>query len=195
MKALKETGRPVLATRLKPEAVALLKEKLPEAEIDELARTAVIRQGIEPLDAGSLLIVCAGTCDLPVAYEAKTTAEVCGCATELLPDVGVAGLHRLLSNKERLEKASVIIAVAGMEGALPSVVAGLVSCPVIAVPTPVGYGASFEGLAALLAMLNSCAQRRYGGQHRQRLRRGLRRRENDALHGEIRGRFKNTASG
>lgn len=156
MEALKAGGRPVLATRLSPECVATVKAKFPEAEIDPMARTAAIRQGLEKIGGGYVLIATAGTSDLPVALEAKVTAELCGCETKLLADAGVAGIHRLLSEKGQLEKAAAIIAVAGMEGALPSVVAGLVSCPVIAVPTSVGYGASFGGVTALLAMLNSC---------------------------------------
>ena len=102
-------------------------------------------------------MVCAGTSDIPVAEEAQVTAEVMGNEVDAINDVGVAGIHRLMSNRERLMEARVVVVVAGMEGALPSVVGGLVSCPVIAVPTSVGYGASFNGLAALLAMLNSCA--------------------------------------
>ena len=105
----------------------------------------------------SIAVICAGTSDLPVAEEAKVTAEVMGNEVETIYDVGVAGIHRLLSNQERFEGARVIICCAGMEGALPSVVGGLVSVPVIAVPTSVGYGASFHGLAALLGMLNSCS--------------------------------------
>jgi len=106
---------------------------------------------------GTVMVLCAGTSDLPVAEEASRTAELLGNHVERLVDVGVAGLHRLMEHTEALRRARVIIVVAGMEGALPSVVAGLVACPVIAVPTSVGYGASFGGLAALLAMLNSCA--------------------------------------
>ena len=156
MEALKAGGRPVLATRISPECAKAVRAKFPEAEIDPLGRTATIRQGIEKLDGGYVLVATAGTSDLPVALEAKVTAELCGCETKLLADAGVAGIHRLLSEKGQLEKAAAIIAVAGMEGALPSVIAGLVPCPVIAVPTSVGYGASFGGVAALLAMLNSC---------------------------------------
>ena len=157
MKVLKESGRPVLATRITPTAIEAIKAQFPEAEIDSLARTASIRQGVDPIGGGFVLVATAGTSDLPVALEAKTTAELCGCETRLLADAGVAGIHRLLSEKGQMEKASIIIAVAGMEGALPSVIAGLVACPVIAVPTAVGYGASFGGVAALLSMLNSCA--------------------------------------
>jgi len=106
---------------------------------------------------GTIAVVCAGTSDIPVAEEAQITAEVMGNQVETIYDIGVAGIHRLMSNRERLAQARVIVVCAGMEGALPSVVGGLVSCPVIAVPTSVGYGASFHGLAALLGMLNSCA--------------------------------------
>jgi NCAIR mutase (PurE)-related protein len=106
---------------------------------------------------GKIAVVCAGTSDIPVAEEAQITAEVMGNEVEAIHDIGVAGIHRLMSNRERLTEARVVVVCAGMEGALPSVVGGLVSCPVIAVPTSVGYGASFHGLAALLGMLNSCA--------------------------------------
>jgi NCAIR mutase (PurE)-related protein len=106
---------------------------------------------------GKIAVVCAGTSDIPVAEEAQVTAEVMGNEVEAIHDIGVAGIHRLMSNRERLTEARVVVVCAGMEGALPSVVGGLVSCPVIAVPTSVGYGASFHGLAALLGMLNSCA--------------------------------------
>ncbi len=156
MEALKASGRPVLATRISMDCAKAVGTRFPEAEIDPLAHTAAIRQGVDSLGGGYVLVATAGTSDLPVALEAKTTAELCGCETKLLADAGVAGIHRLLSEKGQLEKAAAIIAVAGMEGALPSVIAGLVSCPVIAVPTAVGYGASFGGVAALLAMLNSC---------------------------------------
>ncbi len=110
-----------------------------------------------PKRAGFIAVVCAGTSDLPVAEEAAVTAEIMGNRVERVHDVGVAGLHRMLARLELLQSANVIVAVAGMEGALPSVIAGLVSKPVIAVPTSIGYGASFGGIAALLAMLNSCA--------------------------------------
>jgi hypothetical protein len=106
---------------------------------------------------GRIAVVCAGTSDMPVAEEAQITAEVMGNEVETIFDIGVAGIHRLISNRERLSEARVVVVCAGMEGALPSAVGGLVSCPVIAVPTSVGYGASFHGLAALLGMLNSCA--------------------------------------
>ena len=131
--------------------------KFPNAQYDELAKTIVLQQKEIPASETVIPIVTAGTADLPVATEAKVTAEIMGQRTELICDVGVAGLHRLFGHLEKLQNANIVIVVAGMEGALASVVGGLVSCPVIAVPTSVGYGASFEGLSALLTMLNSCA--------------------------------------
>ena len=118
-------------------------------------------------------MVCAGTSDLPVAEEAAVTARLMGNTVEVIADVGVAGIHRLLAQKESLQSARVLIVCAGMEGALPTVVAGLVNAPVIAVPTSVGYGASFGGVAALLGMLNTCSPERLSGEHRQRIRRRL----------------------
>ena len=129
----------------------------PTARYNELGRTITVSQSAEDTGAPGILVVSAGTSDLPVAEEAAETALMMGNQPERLYDVGVAGLHRLMSNHEKLLGARVIIVVAGMEGALPSVVGGLVDCPVIAVPTSIGYGASFGGLAALLGMLNSCA--------------------------------------
>ena len=123
----------------------------------DVAHIAIVGEVPEPDGAGEVVIACGGTSDIYVAEEAALTAEMLGNKVVRLYDVGVAGIHRLLSHAEQFARAQVIVAVAGMEGALPSVVAGLVSCPVIAVPTSVGYGASFDGLAALLAMLNSCA--------------------------------------
>lgn len=157
MARLAQGPGPVLGTRAGPEHYARVREVVPEASYSELAR--VIRIECEPLPKrpGRILVVCAGTADLPVAEEAALTAEVMGNRVERLADVGVAGLHRLLAHVELLQAVSVLVVVAGMEGALPSVVGGLVRRPVIAVPTSVGYGASFGGLAALLAMLNSCA--------------------------------------
>ena len=131
--------------------------KFPKVRYERQARAIVLEQKRLTASKTVLPIVTAGTADLPVAAEAKVTAEIMGQRTELICDVGVAGLHRLLGHTAKLQKANVIIVVAGMEGALASVVGGLVSCPVIAVPTSVGYGASFEGLSALLTMLNSCA--------------------------------------
>jgi NCAIR mutase (PurE)-related protein len=153
-----ERGDGLLVTRLAPEAAAPLAERLPGLELNELARTAYLPPSDPPpAGRGTVLVVTAGTSDLPVAEEAAVTAQVMGNCVARLTDVGVAGLHRLLARREELGSAAVIIVVAGMDGALPSVVGGLVRVPVIAVPTSVGYGASFHGLAALLTMLNSCA--------------------------------------
>jgi NCAIR mutase (PurE)-related protein len=127
------------------------------AEFHPLSGVIAIRRNREIVGQGAILVVAAGTSDIPVAEEAAVTAEIMGNRVETVYDVGVAGLHRLLEHREKISAARVIVCVAGMEGALPSVVAGLVAAPVIAVPTSVGYGASFGGLAALLAMLNSCA--------------------------------------
>ena len=150
-------GHSVLVTRATPEAYAAVRAIVPDAVYHETARAIVASRGEIAAGTGTVLVVCAGTSDLPVAEEAVITAEVMGNTVERLYDVGVAGLHRLLSEHQRLRAARVLIVVAGMEGALPSVVAGLVEAPVIAVPTSVGYGASFGGIAALLGMLNSCA--------------------------------------
>jgi NCAIR mutase (PurE)-related protein len=150
-------GSSLLVTRTTPEAFAEVQKVLPKATYHADARVILLPQGDVVPGHGTILIVAAGTSDLPVAEEAVHTAELMGNTVDRLYDVGVAGLHRLLSERSRLEGARVIIVVAGMEGALPSVVAGLVSAPVIAVPTSVGYGASFGGVAALLGMLNSCA--------------------------------------
>ena len=157
--SLAEKGNNVLATRAKREVFDALAEtnKFPQARYEELARAIVLEQKKTPRSKTSLPIVTAGTADLPVAAEAKVTAEIMGQQTELICDVGVAGLHRLFGHLPKLQGANVVIVVAGMEGALASVVGGLVSCPVIAVPTSVGYGSSFEGLSALLTMVNSCA--------------------------------------
>jgi pyridinium-3,5-biscarboxylic acid mononucleotide synthase len=152
-------GDGLLATRVAPEAAELLASTIPGIELNELGRTAYLPSEHPRTRKvrGSILVVTAGTSDLPVAEEAAVTAHAFGCPVERLTDVGVAGIHRLLAQGDVLQRAAVVIVVAGMEGALPSVVGGLVSCPVIAVPTSVGYGASFGGLAALLGMLNSCA--------------------------------------
>jgi NCAIR mutase (PurE)-related protein len=152
-------GNNVLATRAEPdvfEALAKTK-KFPKVRYEKLARAIILEQKEPPASKAVLPIVTAGTADLPVATEAKVTAEIMGQRTELICDVGVAGLHRLFKHLPKLQKANVVIVVAGMEGALASVVGGLMSCPVIAVPTSVGYGSAFEGLSALLTMLNSCA--------------------------------------
>jgi NCAIR mutase (PurE)-related protein len=152
-------GDGLLATRLAPEAASLLADRLPEGRLNPLGRTAWLpaREPLARAARGPVLIVTAGTSDLPVAEEAAVTAQAFGNPVERLTDVGVAGIHRLLARTDLLRAASVVIVVAGMEGALPSVVGGLVAVPVIAVPTSVGYGASLGGIAALLGMLNSCA--------------------------------------
>jgi NCAIR mutase (PurE)-related protein len=150
-------GHSLLVTRAPREAYEAVRSVVPDAEYREEARAIVARRGDISPGTGTVLVICAGTSDLPVAEEAVVTLEVMGNTVERLYDVGVAGLHRLLSEHDRLRAARVLIVVAGMEGALPSVVAGLVDAPVVAVPTSIGYGASFGGIAALLAMLNSCA--------------------------------------
>lgn len=147
--------RAVLATRVAEEAAEAALSALPGVAHDPLARALTL--GPLPAPAGRVVVVAAGTSDGPVAAEAALTARVHGAGADIVTDVGVAGLHRLLAVRDRLEAADALVVVAGMEGALPSVVAGLVGVPLIAVPTSVGYGASFGGLAALLAMLNSCA--------------------------------------
>jgi hypothetical protein len=147
----------VLVTRIAPEHARALRRKFRCAVYHELARCVTIDKRPLPKRPGTIAVVCAGTSDLPVAEEAAVTAEIMGNRVERVNDVGVAGVHRLFNRLESIQRANVVIVVAGMEGALPSVVAGLVAKPVIAVPTSVGYGASFGGLAALLGMLNSCA--------------------------------------
>ena len=147
----------ILITRADAKVYALVRRIARKAKFHELSGAITIRRGKKVSGKGLILIVTAGTSDIPVAEEALVTAEMLGNRAEALYDVGVAGLHRLLAHREKITAARVIICAAGMEGALPSVVAGLVSVPVIAVPTSTGYGASFSGLAALLAMLNSCA--------------------------------------
>ena len=153
-----EHGDNVLVTRLDADKAERLTHQHPAGEYDPLARTfALVQTPLVDLGHGPVLVICAGTSDLPVAREASVTARMFGNRVEELVDVGVAGLHRLLARTPLLREAAVIIVVAGMEGALPSVVGGLVDVPVIAVPTSVGYGAAFGGVAALLGMLNSCA--------------------------------------
>jgi NCAIR mutase (PurE)-related protein len=147
----------LLVTRATPEVFDAVRAIAPKATYHADARAISLPAGDIPAGKGTVLIACAGTSDLPVAEEAAVTAELMGNRIDRLYDVGVAGIHRLLRERDRLHAARVIIVVAGMEGALPSVVGGLVSVPVIAVPTSVGYGASFGGIAALLGMLNSCA--------------------------------------
>ncbi len=156
MKAAKSD---ILATKLSPEVFKKIKPKLPaKAEYHPVSKTLVIRQKKKAEGAGLVVVVSAGTSDIPIAEEAAVTAELFGSKVETIYDVGVAGIHRLLDNAHHLRKARVVVAVAGMDGALASVVGGLIENPVIAVPTSVGYGASFHGVAALLTMLNSCAQ-------------------------------------
>ena len=150
-------GGNVLATRATEEQFAKVKAAVPKAEYRELARAIVLQRDRKKYGKGIIAVVSAGTSDIPVAEEAVATAEVMGNDVEHLYDVGVAGIHRLLANRGTLAKARVVVVCAGMEGALPSVVGGLVGVPVIAVPTSVGYGAAFKGLAALLGMMNSCA--------------------------------------
>ena len=147
----------VLITRADPECAALVTAQLPGAEYLPLSCAIRFWRDRTLHGKGRIAVVCAGTSDIPVAEEAQVTAELMGNEVDTIHDIGVAGIHRLMSNRERLAGARVVVVCAGMEGALPSVVGGLVSCPVIAVPTSVGYGASFHGLAALLGMLNSCA--------------------------------------
>jgi NCAIR mutase (PurE)-related protein len=155
--AIAARGHSLLVTRTTPDAHRAVTALLPEARFHELARCITLDKGSAPPGRGTVAIAAAGTADLPVAEEAAVTAEIMGNAVDRIYDVGVAGLHRLLREHARISSARVIIVVAGMEGALPSVVAGLVDVPVVAVPTSVGYGANFGGLTALLAMLNSCA--------------------------------------
>lgn len=150
------TEAPLLVTRASREAFEAVAARIPGVEYHELARAIVLRRPL-PMGTGAVVVASAGTSDLPVAEEAALTAEIMGNPVTRIHDIGVAGIHRVLSQRATLEAARVIIVVAGMEGALPSVVAGLVNVPVIAVPTSVGYGASFGGIAALLGMLNTCA--------------------------------------
>lgn len=155
--AVRERSARTLFTRAGPEQAAAVLAELPDAGHDEQAR--LLWWPAEPPEptGGLVVVAAAGTSDLPVAREAQLAARFLGRRTELVPDVGVAGLHRILNRLDLLRSAAVIVVVAGMDGALPSVVAGLVAAPVVAVPTSVGYGAAFDGLAALLTMLNSCA--------------------------------------
>ena len=154
---LATTGGPVIATGASPELHAAALAEVPAARWCPEARAIVVAEEGQPALRPGVLVLTAGTADLPVAHEAALTAELMGSRAELVADVGVAGVHRLLDQREALLRARAIVVVAGMEGALPSVVAGLVGVPVIAVPTSVGYGASFGGLAALLSMLTTCA--------------------------------------
>jgi len=155
---LARRGGNVLATRVSPEAAVAARAVVPELRYEELSRCLVLEREAPPdLGRGTVAVVCAGTSDLPVADEAALTARLHGSRVERITDVGVAGLHRILAHRERLEAAEIIVVVAGMEAALPSVVKGLVSRPVIGVPTSVGYGTHFGGVTALLGMLNACA--------------------------------------
>ncbi len=154
---LAKHGGNVLATRCTPQQFAAVKKKVRAAEYRELGRAVVLHRDQTKYGKGVIAVVSAGTSDIPVAEEAVVTAEMMGNEVQHFYDVGVAGIHRLLANRVALTKARVVVVCAGMEGALPSVVGGLVGVPVIAVPTSIGYGASFKGLAALLGMLNSCA--------------------------------------
>ena len=156
-KKIMERDGILLITRTTPAVWKRIKRLYPRASFEKRAGLISYRRHPAVLKKGTVLIVTAGTADIPVAEEAKATLKLMGNRTEVLCDVGVAGIHRVLGNKAKLEKANVIIVVAGMEGALASVVSGMVSRPVIAVPTSVGYGASFEGIAPLLAMMNSCS--------------------------------------
>lgn len=157
-KRIAERGDGVLVTRVAPDAAALLLDAMPGIECNAVGRTAFLRPGVaSPVAKSTVLVITAGTSDLSVAEEAAVTLDAMGCRAERLTDVGVAGIHRLLAQRRTLEDAGVIIVVAGMDGALASVVGGLVRVPVIAVPTSVGYGAAFHGLAPLLTMLNCCA--------------------------------------
>ena len=155
--SMREGGHNVLVTRANREQYERVKAVEPSAEFHEAARVVAIRRDETVRGKGTVMVISAGTSDIPVAEEAAVTLKVMGNQFETLYDVGVSGLHRLLGRRDRLASARVVIVVAGMEGALPSVVGGLVSVPVIAVPTSIGYGASFGGVTALLSMLNSCA--------------------------------------
>jgi hypothetical protein len=158
MKKMQGKGDNILVTRLDSKKANIIKKRMPKAAYYPLSRVLTLTATpIVPKGRGTVLIISAGTSDIPIAEEALLTAQIMGNSVAYLYDVGVSGLHRLMSNQEEIFSASVLIVVAGMEGALPSVVGGLVDRPVIAVPTSIGYGASFNGLAALLAMLNSCA--------------------------------------
>jgi len=157
VEAMARNQHNILVTRATEEQYFKVREVVPEAEFHAVARAIVIRKDETIRGKGTVMVISAGTSDVPVAEEAVVTLKVLGNTVDSLYDVGVAGLHRLLDRRDRLANARVVIVIAGMEGALPSVVGGLVSAPVIAVPTSIGYGASFGGVAALLGMLNSCA--------------------------------------
>ena len=158
IQSMNRAGHSVLATKLSKDSFRKLKLSLPKvSEYNKMAQTLVIEKNKQRKRSGLIIIISAGTSDIPIAEEASVTAQLLGSKTETLFDVGVAGIHRLLDNLEQIRKARVVIVVAGMEGALASVVGGLVDKPIIAVPTSIGYGTSFGGVSALLTMLNSCA--------------------------------------
>lgn len=157
VRRLGEAGQDCLATRVSAEQADYLARVFPQAHQDRLARTFWLPVAPPTTCTGRVVVLTAGTGDLPVAQEAVVTARALGCDSVLIADVGVAGIHRLLRHREQFTGADVIVVVAGMDGALPSVVGGLVDCPVIAVPTSIGYGAAFQGVAPLLTMLNSCS--------------------------------------
>lgn len=153
-----KSAHSVLATRVSPEQVAFVRERLPQVVVNEDARLMYVKGEVAEVDESRrILVLTAGTSDIPVAMEAVVTARLMGNAVDTRFDVGVAGIHRLLAHEDEIRRARVVVVVAGMEGALASVVGGLTAAPVIAVPTSVGYGASFHGLSALLSMLNGCA--------------------------------------
>ena len=154
---LSRTGINVLATRVDVATYMLIQKHSPAAIFHELSGAVTLEQGNVQVPAGKVTVICAGTSDLPIAEEAAVTATLFGAQVDRINDVGVAGIHRLLAHRERIAAADAIVVCAGMEGALPSVVGGMVAVPVVAVPTSVGYGASFAGAAALLGMLNSCS--------------------------------------
>lgn len=154
---LAAAGQDCLATRVSAEQAQHLTGQFPQGQQDRLARTFWLPAGPASPPSGRVVVITAGTSDLPVAQEAAVTARALGCDVAVLADVGVAGIHRLLRHREQFSGADAIVVTAGMDGALPSVVGGLVDCPVVAVPTSIGYGAAFSGLAPLLTMLNSCA--------------------------------------
>lgn len=148
----------ILATRAGPEIYQAMLKDFPKAEYNETARAITVKQTRRKTQKGLILVITAGTLDIPVAEEARVTAELMGNNVKAIYDAGVAGIHRLLGHRKELSQANVIVVVAGMEGALPGVVSGLVDCPVIGVPTSVGYGASFGGISPLLTMLNTCSE-------------------------------------
>lgn len=157
VRQLAAAGQDCLATRVSAEQAQHLTGQFPQGQQDRLARTFWLPAAPAPAPSGRVVVITAGTSDLPVAQEAAVTARALGCDVSVLADVGVAGIHRLLGHREQFRGADAIVVTAGMDGALPSVVGGLVDCPVVAVPTSIGYGAAFSGLAPLLTMLNSCA--------------------------------------